>query len=193
MAWKRGTPWPIEQIRQWIAAGKTHRWIANELGTADQRISKLCRQHSIEVHRRGPRNGTGHPNWKGGRIVTPKGYVLIYAPGHPRARVVHKSGGYVWEHHLVMEEHIGRFLLPGEVVHHEGAKGDNRISQLVLYQTNGEHLKDELTGRCPKWSDDGKARIREAVRERWRKQRETSSPDPSTSGVQPCSKSIDHS
>lgn len=164
MAWIRGTPWPIDQIREWILSGKTHRWVAAQLGTADQRISKLCQQHGIVVHRRGPRNGTGHPNWKGGRIVSGSGYVLIYCPDHPAARRVHKTGGYVWEHRLVMEKHLGRFLARSEVVHHKNKnKTDNRIENLEVFESNAEHLRHELTGQCPKWTPAGKAKLQRVL------------------------------
>lgn len=65
------------------------------------------------------------------------GYILVRAPeGHPRAR----HDGSIYEHRLVMEHHLGRFLDPEEVVHHlNGVRGDNRISNLQLRTTRAEH------------------------------------------------------
>lgn len=75
-------------------------------------------------------------HWKGGKMGN-HGYLLLYAPDHPFA-----SQRHVLEHHLVMEKHIGRYLRPGEVVHHEnGNKTDNRIENLKLFPNNSEHLK----------------------------------------------------
>lgn len=80
-----------------------------------------------------------HPRWSGGRI-NHQGYVMVRSDDHPRN---HK--GYVFEHILVMEEHIGRHLIKGEVIHHiNGDSSDNRIDNLRLYSSNRDHLKETL-------------------------------------------------
>lgn len=76
----------------------------------------------------------------GGRVRS-NGYVLLYTPGHPRAR-----RNYVSEHTLVMEELLGRYLLPNENVHHRnGIRSDNRRENLELWthmQPTGERVED---------------------------------------------------
>lgn len=170
--------WPIDQIRSWVEEGKTHRWIAEQVGTCDQHVSRLCRKHGIQAQRRGPRAGEGHPEWKGGRKQEKGGYWLVWQADHPHARHKRTHGsGYVAEHRLVMEQKLGRYLDPQEVVHHiDGNPENNHPDNLQLFANNGEHLRYELTGRCPKWSPDGKARILTALRSRGPKSRPASSP-----------------
>jgi len=77
-------------------------------------------------------------NWKNGRRKCKRGYIYILKPEHPFAILK----GYVMEHRLVMEEAIGRYLKPKEVVHHEnGIKDDNRLENLLLFTNQKEHLK----------------------------------------------------
>jgi hypothetical protein len=60
-----------------------------------------------------------------------------------------------------MEEAIGRYLLPQEVVHHkDGNKQNNELSNLVLFANNGEHLAVDLHGKVPKWTSEGLEKIR---------------------------------
>jgi hypothetical protein len=156
-----------DQLRHWIEVEKlTQREVADRLGVKNQTISKWCRAFGIRAQRRGPRSGPGHPNWKGGRIRDRHGYVLCWTADHPHARKQRRvhGGGYVLEHRLVMEKHLGRHLDPKEVVHHKnGVHDDNRIENLELFASNADHLRHELTGRVPNWTEDGKARIRAGV------------------------------
>jgi len=74
-------------------------------------------------------------NWKGGK-KTNRGYVFIYIPEHP-----HSKKNYIQEHRVVVEEFLGRYLKPEEVVHHiNEIKDDNRIENLMLFKNNKEHL-----------------------------------------------------
>ena len=83
-------------------------------------------------------------DWKGGRSKHKAGYVMLRIPDHPRAG----TSGYVFEHILVMERVLGRYVLPDESVHHRnGVRHDNRAENLELWvrpQPNGIRVQDAV-------------------------------------------------
>ncbi len=90
-----------------------------------------------------------------GRTVDKSGYALVRAPRHPHCN----SGGYVREHRLVMEQVIGRYLLPDEVVTHlDGNKANNNPANLKLYASNSAHKVDQLRGNSHALGDTGNPR-----------------------------------
>lgn len=74
----------------------------------------------------------------------------VIANGYRRIRILDESGFPSWplEHRYVMEEKLGRQLLPGENVHHlNGNKLDNRPENLELWvnkQPHGQRIEDAL-------------------------------------------------
>ena len=95
--------------------------------------------------------GEKSSNWKGGKIFRGK-YIYIKKPEHPNSG----KQGYIAEHRLVMEKHLGRYLTKKEVVHHiNEIRDDNRIENLKVFKNNGKHLKlhfSKLGGYVPLWS-----------------------------------------
>ncbi len=86
-------------------------------------------------------SGKNNPNWKGGRSVNHKGYIFIHSPNHPFAN----RERYVFEHRLVAEKELGRFLKDEEEVHHiNKIKSDNRLENLMVFATQSAHLRFEL-------------------------------------------------
>lgn len=72
------------------------------------------------------------------------GYITLHLPNHPLAN----ASGAVYEHRLVMSEHIGRYLASHESVHHKnGNRSDNRIENLELWskaQPAGQRVEDKV-------------------------------------------------
>lgn len=72
------------------------------------------------------------------RRLTSSGYVYMCLPG---------KANYA-EHRYIMEQHLGRPLLPSETVHHKnGVRHDNRIENLELWSTSqpsGQRVEDKL-------------------------------------------------
>ena len=81
------------------------------------------------------RSGKGHPNWKGGRQIRTDGYVDLSQSLVPEEfQCMCRKEGKVFEHRLIMAQHLGRPLKATEVVHHKNnIRDDNRIENLELY------------------------------------------------------------
>lgn len=89
------------------------------------------------------------------------GYILVFiGKGQPGAG----KSGHILEHRLVMQDILGRPLLPEENVHHKnGVKDDNRLENLELWtrsQPHGQRVEDKIRwareflalydeGKCP--------------------------------------------
>ena len=71
-------------------------------------------------------------NYSGGKYIDDKGYVRVLKPDHPK-----NIRGYTYEHRLVIEQYLGRYLQPWETVHHiNEIKIDNRLSNLFLLKVS---------------------------------------------------------
>lgn len=104
---------------------------------SNKTIARRLKQFGIQAR---DNKGENNPSWNGGVKITKDGYKLIHKPDHP----FRNSQGYVLEHRLVMEDHLGRYLTPEEVVHHEDKNRlNNDIDNLTLTSGHSEHAKIE--------------------------------------------------
>lgn len=81
---------------------------------------------------------TGNKHWRYKGIMKHQGYILLHRPNHPFC----DRNGYVKRSRLVMEKHLGRYLLPTEVIHHiNHIRNDDRFKNLMLFPSSSKHTK----------------------------------------------------
>lgn len=152
-----------DRIRHLSDGSKTAAQIADEIGCSEKHVQNVQRIHGLTRLKPGGRNGEANPAYVGGRRVDHDGYVLVSVGlDHPYARPLPSKGYKVmYEHRLVMEKHLGRYLLPSEIVDHiDGLHLHNHPSNLRLFESNADHLKQTISGQRPEWSADGFARMK---------------------------------
>lgn len=141
-----------QRIRLLLEDGCTRREIEELLGPDGGNVHRRMKLMGLSSGRTGPRSGSDHPEWKGGRTVDKHGYVYVHVPMHPNAN----HQGRVFEHRLVMEVVIGRYLTEQEVVDHgDDHPRHNWPKNLTLYASNGDHLRNELSGQSSATSKGG--------------------------------------
>lgn len=122
----------------WVACAKCgkERWVALKRGLPRHNQCNSC------CHK-----GEGNHLWHGGIAVAKEGYKLVYLLPTDFFRSMTGKNHYVREHRLVMARHLGRCLQRWEIVHHKnGNRDDNRIENLELTSSVGEHSKTHSKG-----------------------------------------------
>jgi len=132
---------------------KPRQWLYNKYIVEKKSLNDISREISEDrktIHRwlinynipRRPQGETRkmekHPNWRGGKYASKRGYIWIYKPEHPYSN----SRGSVAEHRLATEKILKRFLSKDEVVHHIDFKRENSDpSNLYLFSSQVEHAR----------------------------------------------------
>jgi len=112
--------------------------ISKELNISWVVISKYLEKYGIQKRSKSEQqSGVNSSNWKGGKRITTHGYIEVYCPNHPHA----SKRKTVYEHQLIAEQKIGRYLKPGEVVHHIDLNKHNNSPNNIIVLTNSQHTK----------------------------------------------------
>lgn len=139
MRGRKHRPESVERIR------------ANNIGRSNPMFGKRHKKVTLlKIQARAKERvlyGPANPQWKGGRFISSSGYALIKLPEHPYANI----SGYVYEHRLIAEKALGRYLKPTEIVHHfNGKHADNRNENLVICEDSKYHNLIEARTRKSK-------------------------------------------
>ena len=148
----------VQKIRELCDGSRTSKQIAQDVGVSQKYVQNIMKTFDLPRRPQGAPTGDLNFAYAGGRTVDLDGYVLVSAPpNHPRARRAKgKNIGMIYEHRLVMEKEIGRFLAPLEVVDHiDGLHLHNAPENLRLFASNADHLRATISGKVPQWSDLG--------------------------------------
>jgi hypothetical protein len=137
--------------------------IADIVGLSPRYVRKVATRHNLDRLRCGAQRGKKNHQFVAGRRIDRDGYVLISVPvEHPHARQrSQRKGKLMYEHRLIMEQKLGRYLMANEVVHHiDELKLHNHPMNLSLFPENGEHLISHVKGKKKKISVRGLANIK---------------------------------
>ena len=119
---------------------KTSIEISEILGLSSRYVRKIQQKFDLPRLSVGPRLGEKNHAFLCGRKIDRDGYALVSAPqGHPYARIRQtRNVGIIFQHRLVLEKTLCRYLLQLEGVEHkDGLTLHNDPSNLRLFDKNG--------------------------------------------------------
>lgn len=137
--------------------------IGELVGLSPRYVRRIVQRYGLPHLTEGSQSGKRNHQFVAGRRICRAGYAYITAPNdHPYAcKRTNRDIKLIREHRLVMEQKLGRYLLPSEVVDHiDGLTLHNSPENLRLFASNGEHLNRTITGRPKEISVSGRENIR---------------------------------
>lgn len=125
-------------ISEYVIHKRSVNSIAKELGVCYIIVVRYLDKYGIRRRTKSEQQIKEHAvNWKGGKHKTSHGYIEIYCPDHPKASV-RKT---IYEHTLVAEKKLNRYLRDGETVHHIDYDKTNNNPENLIVLTNPDHAR----------------------------------------------------
>jgi len=152
----------IADVRRLADGTHSSQEIAEILGRNPRHIRKILTKYDLPRLNEGARSGAKNQAYVSGRRINHNGYAMVTAPeSHPHAKKYgNKKTGWIFEHRLVLEQKLGRYLLPEERVDHiDELTLHNHPDNLRLFGCNAAHLQSTLGGKVPHWSAEGRANM----------------------------------
>lgn len=151
-----------KKVAQYCDGIRTSKEIALLCGDKHKYVQEVMLQFDLPRRKRGSSFGEMNGSYKTGRRIDRDGYVLVSAPiDHPYSRKRNnRNTGVIYEHRLVMERKLNRYLDPKEVIDHiDELRLHNDPSNLRLFESNSAHLKATISGQIPAWSNQGQEKL----------------------------------
>ena len=126
----------VGRVRMLVMLGASNKEISEQMGWKQASLRAFMCKHKIKANRN--MHMENNPNWKGGiGRITEGGYIKVMLSTHPYA----DARGMIFEHRLVMEKKIGRYLTAEEVVHHKDhIPNNNHEDNLQLFPSQAAHV-----------------------------------------------------
>lgn len=141
MPFKKGnTNWIKARVNQWGQSRKLINNCANcnkKIKTTKSVNKQYCNRKCWYAVLSKKVTGDGNFNWSGGETIHTNGYILERAPRHPAKNM----RGYVYQHRLVLEKKLGRYLKSNEVAHHIDGDIKNNTPENLKVMGVSDHAR----------------------------------------------------
>ena len=98
---------------------------------------KYCSRKCLSISQKDRWAKEKNPRWNNGKYIHTSGYICIFYPNHPFC----DKRGYVFQHRIIIEKQIKRYLKPTESSHHLGKKDDNKPKMLIAFTSESAHQR----------------------------------------------------
>ena len=144
----------LKRAIQRYESGESIGQIAKNISVSRQSLWQRFKTAGVKMRPQKRYGADNHFYKGGGRKRTERGYIKVYIGGKWR-----------YEHRVVMEQMLGRPLLPYEEPHHKNLKKDDNRPENLELKTHSRHLSLHKKGR--EVSEDVRAKQAAKLRGKW--------------------------